>query len=149
MRAGGWLVLEEPDTGSWREHPPAPAADRLRGLIMESFARGGGDFDAGRRLPEYLRALGMAPAMRAECFALEPGHPYLQLPIQFATSLRPRLRALIEESELDRLVETARAELATAGRWGTTFTLIQSWGRVPATTQDCRGSTQCDPAVIG
>lgn len=130
-KPGGWVVLEDPETGSWREHPLAPSAAQLRVLILEAFARAGGDFDAGRRLPEYLRAVGITPAVRAICVALEPGHPYLQLPVQFATSLRPRLLALLPEAELDRLLEAANAELADPTRWGTTFTLVQAWGRVP------------------
>lgn len=131
LRPGGWLVLEDPDTGSWHDHPAAPSADRLRALSEESFLHAGGDFNAGRRLPEYLRTLGIAPAVSVECLALEPGHPYLQLPIQFATSLRPRLLALVSEHELDRLIATAREELEAPARWGTTFTLVQAWGRVP------------------
>lgn len=131
VRPGGWLVLEEPEAGSWREHPDAPSVDRLRALLAEAITRVGGDFNAGRRLPEYVRALGLTPSIRAECLALEPGHPYLQLPVQFATSLRPHLLVLVEESELDRLVAGAREELATPGRWGTTFTLAQAWGRAP------------------
>lgn len=128
-KPGGWLVLEEPDAASWRENPPAPSADRLRALIEEVVARGGGDFNAGRRLPEYLRAAGIAPRVRAECLTLEPGHPYLQLPLQFAVALRPRLLALVSEMELDRLVASAAAELADPNRWGLTFTLIQARGR--------------------
>jgi SAM-dependent methyltransferase len=131
LKPGGWLVLEDPETGSWRENPLAPSAARLRALIVESFARAGGDFDAGRRLPEYLRVIGVEPSIRAECLALEPGHPYLRLPSQFAASLRPRLLALIDDGELDRLIAAADAELAAPARWGTTFTLVQAWGRVP------------------
>jgi SAM-dependent methyltransferase len=130
-KPGGWVVLEDPDTGSWRENPLAPSAAHLRGLIVEAFGRAGGDFDAGRRLVEYLRGVGIEPDIAAECLALPPGHPYLQLTAQFATSLRARLLALVEEPELDRLIEAARAELADPGRWGTTFTLVQAWGRVP------------------
>jgi len=66
----------------------------------------------------------------AECIALEPGHPYLQLPAQFAALLRPRLLGLVEERELGRLIEGARSELADPRRWGTTFTLVQAWGRM-------------------
>jgi SAM-dependent methyltransferase len=129
VKPGGWVVLEDPDAGSWREHPVAPAAEHLRELIVEAFARAGGDFNAGRRLPEYLRAAGIAPSIQVACVALEPGHPYLQLPLQFATSLRPRLLALAPEGELDRLMETARTELADLARWGTPFTLVQAWGK--------------------
>jgi hypothetical protein len=34
----------------------------------------------------------------------------------------------------DRLLVAARAELADANRWGVTFTLVQTWGRVPKLT---------------
>lgn len=131
-KPGGWVVLEEPETGSWRENPLAPSAAQLRALIVEAFARAGGDFDAGRRLPEYLRTVGCEPTVRAHCVALEPGHPYLQLPVQFATSLRSRLLALVPAAELDRLLEAAKVELTDPMRWGTSFTLVQAWGRVPA-----------------
>ena len=132
VKSGGWVVLEDPETGTWRENPLAPSAAYLRELILEAFARSGGDFNAGRRLPEYLRAVGIEPMFNAECVALEPGHPYLRLPIQFANSLRPRLLALVPEDELDRLLGAAAAELDDPSRWGTTFTLVQIWGQVPA-----------------
>ena len=128
-KPGGWIVLEDPDAGSWRENPLAPSAAYLRRLIVEAFARAGGDFNAGRRLPEYLRTVGIDPTIHAECIALEAGHPYLQLPMQFATSLRLRLLTLVDEPELDRLMEAAKTELAEPTRWGTTFTLVQTWGR--------------------
>src|SRR5262249_32418589 len=57
------LVLLEP--GAFPLAPEAcaflaaPAADQLRVLIVAAFLRAGGDFNAGRRLPEYLRALGI------------------------------------------------------------------------------------------
>jgi SAM-dependent methyltransferase len=130
LRPGGWLVLEDPEAGSWRENPLSPAAERLRDLILESFARAGGDFNAGRRLPEYLHGAGIAPSVAAEMVALEPGHPYLQLPIQFATALRTRLLNLVDAAELDTLVDAAGRDLADPTRWGTTFTLVQAWGRV-------------------
>ena len=37
----------------------------------------------------------------------------------------------MSERELASLRREAEAELAEPGRWGTTFTLIQSWGRAP------------------
>jgi hypothetical protein len=130
-KAGSWIVLEDPETGTWRENPLAPSAARLRALIIEAFARAGGDLDAGRRLPEYLRAVGIEPEVRAHCVVLSPGHPYLQLPLQFAASLRPHLLNLVSVTELDRLMGAAKAELDAPDRWGTTFTLVQAWGRSP------------------
>lgn len=74
--------------------------------------------------------MGIEPTLRAHCAALEPGHPYLQLPVQFPISLRVRLLALVPEADLDRLVEAAKVELADPMRWDTTLTLVQAWGRV-------------------
>lgn len=127
----GWMVLEEPDAGGWRENPFAPSAAYLRSLIVDAFTRSGGDFNAGRRLPDYLRAVGVDPAIHCACIALEPDHPYLQLPLQFATSLRRAILDVVAEAELDRLLEAARTELADPKRWGVTFTLVQAWGRAP------------------
>jgi SAM-dependent methyltransferase len=133
VRPGGWLVLEDPDMASWRVNPAAPAVERLIALIDQGFLAAGGNFNAGRELPALLRATGLEPRIRAQAVALEPGHPYLRLPLQFATSLRPRLEALVPAAELDALMRQAETELARPGTWGTTFTLIQAWAAVPVT----------------
>jgi hypothetical protein len=67
--------------------------------------------------------------MQAEVLALPPGHPYLRLPIQMTTGLAPRLQEFVSADELARLQHEAEAELQDPGRWGTSFTVIQSWGR--------------------
>jgi SAM-dependent methyltransferase len=88
---GGWVVLEDPDLGSWHFNPPAPAAERLITLFAEAFIAAGGDLNDGRRQFELLRDAGLEPEVRAEVCALAPGHPYLRLPVQFSVSLEPRL----------------------------------------------------------
>jgi SAM-dependent methyltransferase len=129
LKAGGSLILEEWDMGSWHFNPPAPAADRLIRLIAEIFAGLGGE--AGRGLPELLREIGIdEPAVDAHVIALKPGHPYLRMPLQFSAALQTRLLDVLSEDELDSLRQEVEAELAEPGRWGTTFTLIQSWGQV-------------------
>ena len=129
VRPGGWLVLEEPDTASWHLNPPAPAVERLIELVIGGFAAGGGDLDAGRSLPAYLRRSGIEPVVDAHVLALPAGHPYLRLPLQFATSLAPQLRPpLVAEEELRDVMQRAEDEMR-GDRWGTTFTLIQAWGR--------------------
>ncbi len=130
VRPGGSLVLEEWDLSSWHFNPPAPAAERLIRLLSEIFAAVGGE--AGRMLPELLREIGIEePEIDAHVIALKPGHPYLRLPLQFSVALESRLLETLNEDELASLRREAERELAEPGRWGTTFTVIQSWGRRP------------------
>jgi len=129
LRPGGALVLEEWDLASWHFNPSAPAAERLIRLLSEIFAALGGE--AGRGLPELLREIGIEePELDAHVIALKPGHPYLRLPLQFSVALESRLLETLSEDELASLRREAESELAEPGRWGTTFTLIQSWGRL-------------------
>jgi hypothetical protein len=60
--------------------------------------------------------------------ALKPGHPSLRLPLQFSVALESRLLETLSGDELASLRREAESELAEPDRWGTTFTLIQSWG---------------------
>jgi SAM-dependent methyltransferase len=131
-RPGGTIVLEDPDTGSWHFNPPARALESLIELILEAFRLKGGDFDAGRHNLQLLREFGIEGNVRAEIVALPPSHPYLRLPLQFATSLEQQLLSLVPVGELEELRKQSEAELQEPGRWGTTFTLLQCWGRTPA-----------------
>jgi hypothetical protein len=54
----------------------------------------------------------------------------LRLPLQFSIALESRLLETLSEHELASLRREAESELVEPGRWGTTFTLIQSWGRL-------------------
>jgi hypothetical protein len=121
-------VLEDPDSASWSYNPPAPAAARLIGLILQAFSEAGSDFDVGRLLPALLRSHGIDPSVDAQVVGLGPGNPYLRLPLQFAASLRPRLTTMADD--LDTLLADVEIELADSLRWGVTFTLVQAWGRV-------------------
>jgi len=129
VRPGGSLVLEEWDLGSWHFNPAGPAAEKLIQLIAKVFAAVGGE--AGRRLPELLRGVGIAePEIAAHVIALKPRHPYLRLPIQFSVALESRLLEMVSKDELASLRRDAEIEVAEPGRWGTSFTLIQSWGKL-------------------
>jgi len=131
VRAGGWLVLEEPDTASWRLNPAGPAAERLIDLIRQAFRDGGGDFNAGRRLPLLLQSVGATEVqVGAHLVALPAGHPYLRNHIQMSISLEPRLLRLLPSTELGELRAEAEREL-DGSRWGTPFTVLQAWGRLP------------------
>jgi len=103
---------------------------------METYIRlarlSGGDWQAGRKNLQLLREFGIEGNVRAEVVALAPGHPYLRLPLQFATALEQRLLSVVTADELEQLREQGEAELQEPGRWGTAFTLLQCWGRCPA-----------------
>jgi ubiquinone/menaquinone biosynthesis C-methylase UbiE len=129
LRPRGTVVLEEWDVSSWHFNPPAPALESLIELIGKSFVQSGGDIHAGRKLLDLLRGFGIEGNVRAEVLALPPGHPYLRLPLQFATALEERLLSIVTADELQQLRKNGEAELQEPGRWGTTFTLLQSWGR--------------------
>jgi SAM-dependent methyltransferase len=129
-RPGGVIVLEDPDPGSWHFNPAAPALERLIELILEAFRVSGGDWEAGRNHLQLLGDFGIDGHVRAEVQALPPGHPYLRLPLQFATALEERLLSLVSADELAQLHQEGAAELQAPGRWGTTFTLLQCWGRL-------------------
>lgn len=111
LKPGGMLVLEEPDSASWRLLPEAPGVEALISRIRTAFRDRGGDFDIGRQLPPLLGG----GQLDAHILALPPSHPYLRLPLQFAASLG------LDETE------AARRELDDQDRYGLTFTLIQAW----------------------
>ncbi len=129
LRPSGVLVLEEPEISSWTVYPPSEPTQRLVDLILRSFTEAGGDFNAGRALPDLLGERGLQPAIRADVVALPPGHACLGLPQQFASSLGPRLLNITTEAELDGLVAASRQDTVESARWGLTFTLIQTWSR--------------------
>jgi ubiquinone/menaquinone biosynthesis C-methylase UbiE len=128
LRPGGTVVLEDPDWASWHFNPPAPALEKLVELTVEAFRRWG-DAEAGRNNPTLLHSVGIEPRVRADVLALPAMHPYLRLPLQMLAGLEPRLREFIDPTELERLRRQAEAELAEPRRWGTTFTLLQCWGK--------------------
>lgn len=131
-RPGGTIVLEDPDPGTWHFNPPAHALEKLIELIQEAFLLAGGDWQAARGHLHLLREFGIEGNVAADVVALPPGHPYLAVPLQFATAMEERLLSLVSAEELEELRGQGEAELQEPGRWGTTFTLIQCWGRRPA-----------------
>ncbi len=138
-RPGGVIALEELDPRSWTFLPPAPAlasslrhGDEVKGLIpllSEAFRRAGGDPDCATTQLVVFHDADIEPHVRAEVQSLPPGHPYLRLPLVFATALDGLLRSFVNADDLDRLLADAERELADPRRWGLTFTLVQTWGR--------------------
>jgi SAM-dependent methyltransferase len=135
VRPGGVIAIQEPDASSWTCLPPRPSWDRLKEAILEAFALGGGDFNAGRRIHAMLRGAGLKDvSVRAAVQALSGGHPYLRLPVQFAASLRGRIldANLMSSSQLDEAVAECERIAADPEICGLTFTVVQAWGSAPA-----------------
>src|SRR3712207_3989784 len=128
LRTGGTVVLEDPDWGSWHFNPPAQAGEMLIALVLEAFARWG-DAEAGRKHLVLLRSFDIAGHVRAEVLALPPAHAYLRLPLQFAPGMEAGLVAVVDVGELERLRQAAETEVHGAGRCGTAFTRLRSWGK--------------------
>lgn len=134
VRPGGVLAIQEPDSVAWTCIPAHHAWARLTSLIRAAFARGGGDFDAGRRTYSMLRRAGLHDVqLRAAVLALADGHPYRRLPIQFVASLRQRILEghLMEQTELEEVIAECERVAADPDTYMTTFLVTQVWGRMP------------------
>lgn len=134
VRPGGIVAIQEPDASACACHPMSTAWDALKKAIVEAFKAGGGDFDVGLRTFGLLRNARVEEVqVRTAILALQDGHPYMRLPIQFATSLRRRIidGGFLTESELDQHIAACEDVMRHPATWVTTFILTQVWGRAP------------------
>jgi SAM-dependent methyltransferase len=133
-RPGGVVAIQEPDANVWNCFPPSAAWDRLKTAILAAFAQSGGDFNVGQRTYGMLRHAGLEDVRaRAVVLALHDQHPYLRLPILFATSLRQRILegGLLRESDLDNAIAEYECVAAAPDTFGLSFVVTQIWGRKP------------------
>jgi ubiquinone/menaquinone biosynthesis C-methylase UbiE len=131
-KPGGIVAIQEPDATCWNCFPPQRAWDRLKGAILAAFKQGGGDFNAGQRTYGMLRQAGLEEVhIRAAVMALRNGHPYMRLPIQFATSLRQRIldAELLTEVELDEALSACEEIARDPETFVMSFLVTQVWGR--------------------
>jgi len=130
LRPGGWLVLEEPETRTWRYNPPAPATERLFDLGIRALAEWGRDLELGGKLPALLRRYCDQPGIRAHVLALPPGHVYRSLPLMMTTPQPQMFVEAVGAEEFASLVARSEEELRDPERWCTSFVLVQAYGRV-------------------
>jgi hypothetical protein len=132
LRPCGTIVLEDPDWGSWHFNPRAEGCQKLIALIQEAFARWG-DADAGRNHLELLRSFGIEGNVRAEVLASRRDIFTCGCPCSSASVWN---RDCCRSSACRSCAGSARDaenELQEPARWGTTSTLMQSWGRIQLT----------------
>ncbi|HEX6608836.1 MAG TPA: methyltransferase domain-containing protein [Chloroflexia bacterium] len=131
-KPGGLLVIQEPDATPWTCLPASAAWNQLKTTILAAFRLGGGDFNAGQRTYKMLRDAGLREVdLRAAVIALHDAHPYMRLPIQFATSLRPRILAarLLTAADLDGAIAECEEIASRPDTSVLTFIVTQVWGR--------------------
>jgi ubiquinone/menaquinone biosynthesis C-methylase UbiE len=131
-RPGGIVAIQEPDATCWNYFPHHQAWDRLKQAILAAFKQAGGDFNAGQQTYAMLRHAGLEDVhIRAAVIALQNQHPYMRLPIQFATSLRQRIlgAALLAEAELDASMAACERLASDPETSALTFIVTQVWGR--------------------
>lgn len=131
-RPGGVVAIQEPDASCWSCYPAHPAWERLKGAILTAFARGGGDFNAGKRTFGMLRRAGLEDIhIRAAVIALQDTHLYKRLPIQFAISLRQQIvdGGILSESELDQAITECEQVASDPATIVMSFVVTQVWGR--------------------
>jgi ubiquinone/menaquinone biosynthesis C-methylase UbiE len=133
-RPGGIVALQESDSSSYISHPPQPAWERLRELTIAAFARGGGNYDAGRHLYGILRRAGLEDIhVRAAVLALPYGHPFRRWPLQSVAALRPRMIewGLTTEAELETLFAAGQEIVDNDEILLLSFMVVQAWGQKP------------------
>jgi ubiquinone/menaquinone biosynthesis C-methylase UbiE len=134
-KPGGIVAIQEPDATCWNCFPQHEAWDRLKEAILAAFKQGGGDFNAGQRTYGMLRQAGLEEVhIRGAVVALQNGHPYMRLPIQFATSLRQRMldARLLTEVQLDEALAACEEIARNPETFVMSFLVTQVWGRKPA-----------------
>jgi len=133
-RPGGMIALEEPDESSYACYPRHAAWERLKEITIAGFARGGGDYNAGRRIYSLLRRSGLVDVQaRAAVLALPGGHPYRLWPVESAVAMRPRLLEwnLVTEAEFDDMIQSCEQIARDPENFITSFMVVQVWGRKP------------------
>jgi SAM-dependent methyltransferase len=137
VRPGGFVVLEEPSSCSWKCFPSSAGFDRLKGAIVKAFEVGGGDFEAGEKTLDLLHGAGLEQ-VQARAFApvLTDRNPYMRSAIQFATSLRSTIleHQILTEFDLDSAIQDLDRAIARRGTWMISFMVTQAWGRAPPET---------------
>jgi len=91
--------------------------------------------------------------VRAAVIALAPGHPYLRLPVQFATSLKNRIldAGLMSKSELDETIgECERGGFEPPNQWDDIRRYASPRTQAGVTLTGRRGTCAepCNPCVL-
>lgn len=138
LRPGGVVVFHEPDWDAARSVPPAPAYDRCRRWIGETFRLAGtADTNMAARLYKAFVDAGLpAPSMRMQTFVGGGAGctDWLQAVTELVGSLLPAMEKLgvttAAEVDIESLAERMRQEVTACGSVIIGRSEIGAWSRV-------------------
>ena len=114
VKPGGWVAVMEPDVALRVCYPSHSGLERLTEVLAAGYRRVGADINFGRRLPHLLAQAGLEKiTAQARAELCPPGHRQRAVCLDLVQNMRARILnwGLIEEAELDRLDQEARAHL--------------------------------------
>ena len=133
-RPGGVVAFQEADFLTLNCYPPHPAWKALRDALAGCFPQTGEDPTA-QRIFRLLRQGGLREVeYRPVLVGVRSGDPWQDYLPATIESLRGAViaRGLITEAMFDRQLAECRRHLAEAGTVFTSYTIVQTWGRVAA-----------------
>jgi SAM-dependent methyltransferase len=133
-RPGGIIALQEPDGSTLNCHPPHPAWDRLKTVLLGAFSGVGANLELGRELYAVACRSGLQDVQyRTALLGVRSTDPMVDYLPATVESLRGTIvkLGLLSESELESALAECRQHLATPGTSFTMYTVAQVWGRTP------------------
>ena len=132
-RPGGFVAAQEADFSTLRCFPPDPAWTTLAAAYRACFPFTDDDPEA-HRVFRLMRGAGLDDVgYRPVLVGVRSGDAWLDYLPATVESLRPSIlgRGLLSPEVLDAALAGCRAHLAEPDTAFTSFTVVQTWGRVP------------------
>jgi ubiquinone/menaquinone biosynthesis C-methylase UbiE len=132
-RPGGYVALEEADLSTLNCYPPHAAWTALRAALAAAFPADDAEPTA-HQLFRLLRRAGLVDVeYRPVLLGVRSGDPWQDYLPATVESVRGTVlgRGLIDVDALDALLADCRAHLDDPETVFTSYTVVQTWGRVP------------------
>jgi ubiquinone/menaquinone biosynthesis C-methylase UbiE len=133
VRPGGFVAAQEADFGTLACFPPAPAWTTLLAAYRGCFPWTADDPEA-HRMYRLMRGAGLEDVgYRPVVVGVRAGDPWADYLPATVDSLRPSIlaRGLLAAPELDAALAACRRHLADPDTIFTSYTVVQTWGRLP------------------
>ena len=133
-RPGGTVVLEDIDNVTWLCEPAHPSWNVLLATFLAVYKAGGGDSFIGRRLPNYLRTVGLKNVQTTVHLEMIGLGQYRRTHlVSLLDSIREKVMAfgLLTDEELNDHRDALLKHLENPGTTVMEPLLVQAWGQKP------------------